>query len=108
MYFYTYRFALTLTFLLNFRPLFSNSSLEMSHLKMMLELEGLVAKVALELAQLGTHVVTHHVALQTMWVVEEFVADFAEEQRRFAAAAHRRVRGAGDGGGDAAAVAVGE
>ena len=46
---------------------------------MMLELERLAAVVALELPQLGTHVVAHHVTLQAMQVVEQFVARAAHE-----------------------------
>ncbi len=41
---------------------------------MMLELEGLVAIVAFELPQLGVHVMTHHVTLESMQIVELLVA----------------------------------
>jgi hypothetical protein len=47
---------------------------------MMLKLERLVAVLALELAQLGTHIMAHHVSLQSMQVIKQLVADFAREQ----------------------------
>ena len=48
---------------------------------MMLELEGLVAIVALELPQLRVHVVAHHVTLQPMQIVKLLVAYVAQQIR---------------------------
>ncbi|RNA33443.1 hypothetical protein BpHYR1_026554 [Brachionus plicatilis] len=46
----------------------------------MFEFERLAAVVALELAQLGIHVMAEHVPLQTVQVVEQLFAYLAHEQ----------------------------
>lgn len=48
---------------------------------MMLEFEGLIAEVALELPQLRIHVVAHHVSLQSMQVVELLIASCTQQVR---------------------------
>lgn len=47
---------------------------------MVFEFERFGAVVALELAQLGAHVVAEHVPLQTVQIVEQLFAYFAHEQ----------------------------
>jgi len=43
---------------------------------MMLKFECFIAKITFEFSQLGTHVMAHHVSLQSMQIVELLVTYF--------------------------------